>query len=373
MVLEAHIYDAYGNRAGAIAHARAAYIGEAPEAATGHYLLGERLYDPTLRRFHNADSLSPFDEGGVNRYAYCSGDPINRTDLSGNAWRGWPFIPRSRLKAGGGAADNTIVSPAAPDAAVIASASVLDAKIVAGSVASGAAIVDQVSEAIFGTLSSGPIDIRYAGSVPRRDQNGAFSGKQRAGSTDNMRYLGKSQSRHKAPASKPITVISDPQGREVYAHRNGRRYIEPKWHERHMSLAHGGTVSHWLADAPIVTTHVLEPLQRISEATSQGPETNIYVYTGVHGVDNGQNWVNGKRAYSAPLSPPDIQTFDIFRNQVPNNLALHSEDIFGISTRSMKGRMQRPGFHIHAYCFSAVDSLVTDTLNVDPIPIYRIP
>lgn len=28
-------------------------------------------------------SLSPFDEGGINPYAYCACDPINHTDLSG--------------------------------------------------------------------------------------------------------------------------------------------------------------------------------------------------------------------------------------------------------------------------------------------------
>lgn len=37
-------------------------------------------------RFLSSDSLSPFERGGINAYAYCGGDPINRTDESGRFW-----------------------------------------------------------------------------------------------------------------------------------------------------------------------------------------------------------------------------------------------------------------------------------------------
>jgi len=51
----------------------------------GCYLLGNgrRVYDPRLMRFISADRLSPFGEGGINAYAYCSGDPVNLRDDSG--------------------------------------------------------------------------------------------------------------------------------------------------------------------------------------------------------------------------------------------------------------------------------------------------
>ncbi|MGN6092906.1 MAG: RHS repeat-associated core domain-containing protein [Luteibacter jiangsuensis] len=374
MVFERHTYAAYGDRDVAGVHARVAYIGEVRETGTGHYLLGERLYDPTLRRFHNTDPQSPFDEGGINRYAYCSGDPINRMDKSGNAWRGWPFNINSGLKAAAGTADRITALPATPSATVIASASALDIRIAVGNVASGVlpATVDQPSDAIFGTLSAAAIGRRSAGPGLWREPNGSAAGELRTGSTEGPRYLGKNQSRHRAPTAPSITVISDPQGREVFQHPNGRRYIEPKWHERHMNLANGETASHWLADAPVVTTHVLEPLQRISATTPRGARTNVYVYTGVHGAENGQNWINGSRAHSAPLQAGDIQTFDIFRASA-SNLTIYSEDIFGISSRSMEERMRRPGPHIHAYCFSAVDVEVTRNLNIGPIPVYNIP
>ncbi|MGV6395491.1 RHS repeat-associated core domain-containing protein [Pseudomonas caspiana] len=64
------------------------FNGEQPDPATGHYLLGNgyRAYNPTLMRFNSPDSLSPFGEGGLNAYAYCVGDPVNRSDPTGHFW-----------------------------------------------------------------------------------------------------------------------------------------------------------------------------------------------------------------------------------------------------------------------------------------------
>jgi len=65
------------------------FNGEQPDPVTGHYLLGNgyRAYDPILMRFNSPDSLSPFGEGGLNAYAYCVGDPVNRSDPTGHF--GW--------------------------------------------------------------------------------------------------------------------------------------------------------------------------------------------------------------------------------------------------------------------------------------------
>lgn len=64
------------------------FNGELPESVTGHYLLGQgyRAFNPVLMRFNSPDELSPFDKGGVNSYAYCGGDPINRNDRTGHFW-----------------------------------------------------------------------------------------------------------------------------------------------------------------------------------------------------------------------------------------------------------------------------------------------
>lgn len=62
------------------------FNGERPDPVTGWYFLGNgyRAFNPVLMRFNNPDSWSPFGEGGLNAYAYCIGDPINRSDQSGH-------------------------------------------------------------------------------------------------------------------------------------------------------------------------------------------------------------------------------------------------------------------------------------------------
>ena len=80
------IYSPYGySRSLDSAGALVGFNGELPEALTGHYLLGNghRAYNPVLMRFNSPDSLSPFSKGGINAYAYCSGDPVNRQDPTG--------------------------------------------------------------------------------------------------------------------------------------------------------------------------------------------------------------------------------------------------------------------------------------------------
>lgn len=45
---------------------------------------GYRTYNPVLERFNYPDHWSPFGSGGINTYAYCAGDPVNRVDPSGH-------------------------------------------------------------------------------------------------------------------------------------------------------------------------------------------------------------------------------------------------------------------------------------------------
>ena len=80
-------YSAYGYRASLDElPGLPGFNGEHLDPLTGHYLLGNgyRAYNPVLMRFNSPDSLSPFGKGGLNAYAYCAGDPVNRTDPSGH-------------------------------------------------------------------------------------------------------------------------------------------------------------------------------------------------------------------------------------------------------------------------------------------------
>jgi RHS repeat-associated protein len=64
----------------------AGFNGQRPDPVSGHSHLGNgyRAYNPVLGRFTAPDSMSPFGAGGINPYAYCAGDPVNRADPSGH-------------------------------------------------------------------------------------------------------------------------------------------------------------------------------------------------------------------------------------------------------------------------------------------------
>ncbi|WP_235399642.1 RHS repeat-associated core domain-containing protein [Pseudomonas ogarae] len=81
------VYTAYGHQpAESGLSSLLGFNGERPDPITGHYLLGQgnRAFNPVLMRFNSPDEFSPFGDGGINPYAYCGGDPVNRYDPSGN-------------------------------------------------------------------------------------------------------------------------------------------------------------------------------------------------------------------------------------------------------------------------------------------------
>lgn len=80
-------YSPYGWRKHSGALPSIGFNGQRAEPVTNAYLLGHgyRGYSSTLMRFHKPDRLSPFAEGGLNAYAYCHADPVNRRDPNGAA------------------------------------------------------------------------------------------------------------------------------------------------------------------------------------------------------------------------------------------------------------------------------------------------
>lgn len=75
--------DEYGNVRTGTSAARYGWLGQyqrSGETLTGAVLMGVRLYDPATGRFLSVD---PVSGGNSNAYEYCSGDPVNCTDLDG--------------------------------------------------------------------------------------------------------------------------------------------------------------------------------------------------------------------------------------------------------------------------------------------------
>ena len=62
------------------------FNGQRFEPAVQGYLPGNgyQLFSPVLRRFYCPDAYSSFGAGGLNAYAYCVGDPVNKADPNGH-------------------------------------------------------------------------------------------------------------------------------------------------------------------------------------------------------------------------------------------------------------------------------------------------
>ncbi len=84
-------YTAYGADDGQVqAQAWTGFAGEVRDRTNGGYHPGGyRPYDPRLMLFLAPDSDSPFGAGGLSRYAYCGGDPVNNIDPTGHSLWKW--------------------------------------------------------------------------------------------------------------------------------------------------------------------------------------------------------------------------------------------------------------------------------------------
>jgi len=75
-------YTTFGN----IEEPGIAFASQLKEPFINCYFLGNgyRIYSTDILRFATPDTLSPFGNGGINAYAYCGSDPVNKTDPTGH-------------------------------------------------------------------------------------------------------------------------------------------------------------------------------------------------------------------------------------------------------------------------------------------------
>ena len=165
-------YTAYGAELQREENASTGYAGQRNEPLTGWQILGDyRPYDPVLMCFLSPDSESPFGRGGINPYAYCAADPINRIDPDGHSWVNYAVasmglaVGIAAMITTMGAAAGAAVGIAAagwaaltPSAALVLTAAALDVASLATGVASlgmEMAGADQGTANILGWVSLG--------------------------------------------------------------------------------------------------------------------------------------------------------------------------------------------------------------------------
>lgn len=81
-MVEENMYDPFGKLLGSSYQKSHKLFSGKEMDDHGYYYFSARFYDPDLGRFINPDPI----KDGINHYAYCGNDPINRLDLTGLGW-----------------------------------------------------------------------------------------------------------------------------------------------------------------------------------------------------------------------------------------------------------------------------------------------
>src|ERR1700754_515765 len=377
-------YGAYGESMEFAHGARLAFAGELAERESGWYLLGDRPYSPVLRRFLAPDPDSPFHDGGVNRYAYCSGDPINWIDPTGNAWTDWlaaglmvalsvvatvvsagvlagPLAAATTTAmtaaaaAGGGlsaaaaaAPTAAVVTPGLVSAATAMTLDVVSTVAAVGSVASMAAH-NQKANAIFGWVSmasgigSGGASVVAAKQMKRAASMAGVARRASAASSAGSRASSTATAHTAVNAVKAVTPLATPGASPRNSTRNA---------------------THSLA-APDANAN-LPQLRRQSAVLAANGARDGTVYVGTPGSRQ-----EGRPPHWRQRDP----TGRLYRNTIETTIQVGSSaglnvaavDVARSTREHLRGRLSEDGIHVVVGGHGLADNAAIQRLNVSSI------
>ncbi|HDI3294081.1 TPA: hypothetical protein PMD70_003450 [Vibrio cholerae] len=353
------------------------FNGERRDPFTGGYHLGNgyRMYNPRLMRFHVADNMSPFGKGGLNSYAYCLGDPVNQRDPSGH------FALLSLLIGAiiGAVAGAAISAVAEGIQCAINPEHTFDWKQVGigaalgfisggfGAAAQGAKTSTQVGLAIADALVSGGADfgLNVAAGAPL-EQAGLNAG---IGAAIGVLTFGIGNVLRPSKFSNNVRV--PPTVKLTASQSSTRKNAGVQWHQNSISPD-----KHlWSTD--MITSHrdvAMHPLVNIRRRNSN---SDVHIYTGVHGVYTGYNWKNiaqqmWQRRHSlnerAFLNQDAV--FQKNSQLYVRNRTVFLHDMASIREDKFKNLLSKPGHHVQAYCYSRNDKYLRNLYGLSSVTSY---
>ncbi len=363
-------YGAYGASSGNPGSARIAYAGEMREADTGWYLLGERPYSPTLRRFLAPDHASPFDGGGVNRYAYCGGDPVNRIDPSGHTWLGWLGTSLG-ISAATSAARSVTPASRMQESASTPGTMTSTASTVADAVSVTAAI-DSVALMMSGQQKAGDV-FGWVGMGAEIASGGVHLPPARHGSPVE-RFLGRQHAvtRTGITGTRPkrnVQLVTDANipAERLDINTFGALYLKTGWKRRRPP---GNRKSSIVAADTAISA---ESFTTVFKWLLDKGVSEVSVYTGAHGVPMGNNW--NLRTGERLDAEPKFFLEDVVRTKraaqsagmkiTPINMAL-------MTKQEMQHHLLRDGVHVIGSCYGVSDEVVMNVLNVTQATVYKL-
>jgi RHS repeat-associated protein len=362
-------YGAFGTHDGSRGLAGTAYTGEVREADTGWYLLGQRAYSPTLRRFLGPDRLSPFGLGGVNRYAYCGGDPIDRVDPGGNMWAMWQAISHG-LSGRGGAVRSTSETPEV----------IVESSVTPGSVSGYAAA--NAASSVTASISPGPV-----ATATRTTPNGLLLPvlKGRNAATDATAFPRPKRGTSSRPAVEREELFTYSQrprrtspeihlklGADVPLERrewflDGARYVQPKWHAYRRADNPRSVIL--AADTKVWQFHLHGLLDK---ARSIGVK-RMTMLTGVHGNSWGENY--DVESLERIGTDPEIQREDLEfmqENSAKYGIQVTYKNISWWSIDDVRDEISQDGVYAFTQCWAAADKAFWPMLNLPYIVVYNV-